>query len=46
MLPTEIFRRISVHLPVFTLSVSSILNKIYDESWFRDKLMNEYAYPL
>jgi hypothetical protein len=36
--PYEIFRLISLHLPLNSLAVSRNLAQMYNESWFRDKL--------
>lgn len=38
-IPLEVWREISLYLPLNVLALSKILMDIYDESWFKDKIL-------
>jgi hypothetical protein len=41
-IPLEVWREISLFLPLNFLSISKSLIKIYDESWFQEKVLLQY----
>lgn len=42
LLPLDILREISLYLPHYLLSASKELNNIYNELWFKDKILLQY----